>query len=194
MRRSSQLKLMHIYCVYLHSSSGRYLSTQFNLIVIFKRRDGYRTIRYGRNGKPNHCVPSIVYYAKRRPTLIADFVAVSHAFQGYHFFLVILCFLVVFSFGFLVLLNRFVLCELLLASTYSSYRLAWFFCYSHTQGCWELSRPASASAFFIRLWPCLRLTPKFRILMRFRWKCTLGAQRVWEKWQLADSQTDVVST
>lgn len=125
MRRSSQLKLMHIYCVYLHSSSGRYLSTQFNLIVIFKRRDGYRTIRYGRNGKPSHCVPSIVYCAKRRPTLIADFVAVSHAFQGYHFFfLVILCFLVVFSFGFLVLLNRFVLCELLLASTYSSYRLA----------------------------------------------------------------------
>lgn len=86
MRRSSQLKLMHIYCVYLHSSSGRYLSTQFNLIVIFKRRDGYRTIRYGRNGKPSHCVPSIVYCAKRRPTLIADFVAVSHAFQGYHFF------------------------------------------------------------------------------------------------------------
>lgn len=123
MRRSSQLKLMHIYCVYLHSSSGRYLSTQFNLIVIFKRRDGYRTIRYGRNGKPSHCVPSIVYCAKRRPTLIADFLAVSHAFQGYHFFFGRFG---LFG-GFLVSgfwFCRFVLCELLLASTYSSYRLA----------------------------------------------------------------------
>lgn len=92
MRRSSQLKQMHIYRVYLHSSSGRYFSTQFNLIVIFKRRDGYRTIRYGRNGKASHCVPSsIVYCAKRRPTLIADFVAVSHAFQGYHYFLWSFC-------------------------------------------------------------------------------------------------------
>lgn len=117
MRRSSRLKVRRIYCVYLHSSSGRYFSIQFNLIVIFNCCDGYRTIRYGRNGKPSHGLPSIVYCAKRRPTLIADFVAVSHAFQGYHYFFGRFVLLVVFSFGFLALLNSFVLCELMLDST-----------------------------------------------------------------------------